>query len=62
MLASRFLVDRKGGLSSGVSGVCDLPEGLDARRRERVETFDEVRRLFLMIALLLWSAATDPCE
>lgn len=59
MLAFRFLADRNGGLSSGVSGVFDLPEGLEARRRERVETFDEGRRLLLMLALLC-CAAIDP--
>jgi len=59
MLAVRFLADRDGGLSSGVRGVLDLPEGLDARRRERVDTFEDGRRL---MSLFVVCAAIDPLE
>lgn len=45
--AVRFLVDLKGGLSSGVNGVFESRDGLGERRWERVETFEELRRLDL---------------
>jgi hypothetical protein len=59
MSAPRFLVGRDGGESSGVKGVLELPVGLGALLSERVETFDEVLRLVLVLA---WKAACDPCD
>ena len=40
-----FLVDRYGGLSSGVSGVLDSAEGLVGGLTDRVDTVDDVRVL-----------------
>jgi hypothetical protein len=39
--APRFLVDLKGGLSSGVKGALELRDGLGERLRERKEMFED---------------------
>lgn len=50
MPALRFLAEREGGDSSGVNGVLELPEGLGALLRERVDTFEEPRLPLLVSA------------
>lgn len=48
MLALRFLDGREGGDSSGVNGALELPVWLIALLSERVETFEEPRRLLFV--------------